>query len=53
MLAEATEKKTKGGWDGGGTPILDPTSTEDGGFKNVCARGWEPTFDSLSLKSLL
>lgn len=53
MLAEATDQRLKEGGMEPGTPVLDLISTEHGGFKNVCARGWEPTFDSLSLKSLL
>ena len=53
MLAEAKHQRPKEGGMEAGTAILDLTSTEDGGFKSVCARGWEPTSDSLSLKSLL
>lgn len=53
MHAEATDQRLKEGGMEPGTPVLDLTSTEHGGFKNVCAGGWEPTFDALSLKLLL
>lgn len=50
MLAEATDQRLMEGGMEPGTPVLYLTSTEHGGFKNVCAGGWEPTFDSPSLK---